>query len=197
MGDLEKFAHNEEVFFPDLLKIALIHYQFETIHPFLDGNGRVGRLCITLYLVEKGLLKKPVLYLSDFFEKNRQLYYDNLMKTRLDNNIKQWYKFFLVGIIETAKSSIATFDNILKLQKEINEKINTLGSRAGNANLVIDSLYQNPLTNAQQVASLTGLSLPTAYKIVSDLETLGIIREFTGAQRGKQYWFKDYLDLFK
>ncbi|MCB9018874.1 MAG: Fic family protein [Chitinophagales bacterium] len=196
MGDLEKFAHNEEVFFPDLLKIALIHYQFETIHPFLDGNGRVGRLCITLYLVEKGLLKKPVLYLSDFFEKNRQLYYDNLMKTRLDNNIKQWYKFFLVGIIETAKSSIATFDNILKLQKEINEKINTLGSRAGNANLVIDSLYQNPLTNAQQVASLTGLSLPTAYKIVSDLEALGIIREFTGAQRGKQYWFKDYLDLF-
>ena len=129
MGDLENFAHNEEFYFPDLLKIALIHYQFETIHPFLDGNGRVGRLLITLYLVDKNILKKPVLYLSDFFEKNRQLYYDNLMKVRTQNDLKQWFKFFLVGIIETAKNGIVTFDTILKLKKDIEEKIQKISKR--------------------------------------------------------------------
>ena len=197
MGDLEKFGHNQEVFFPDLLKIALIHYQFETIHPFLDGNGRVGRLLITLYLVEKGILKKPILYLSDFFERNRGLYYDNLMKVRTENDIKQWFKFFLVGVTETAKNSINTFDQILKLQKEVDEKIQNLGSRATNARLVINNLFRHPLTNAQQVTKLTGQSPPTAYKIISVLEELKILKEFTGAKRGKQYLFQDYLALFK
>ena len=103
MGDLENFAHNSESFFPDLLKVALIHYQFETIHPFLDGNGRVGRLMITLYLVEKGILKKPILYLSDFFEKNRILYYDNLTGVREKDDLTQWFKFFLVGVLKLPK----------------------------------------------------------------------------------------------
>ena len=125
MSDLEKFVHQEEFFFPDLLKIALVHYQFETIHPFLDGNGRVGRLMITLYLVEKKILKKPILYLSDFFERNRGLYYDNLMRVREKNDIKQWFKFFLVGVIETAKDSITTFDRTLKLQQDIENRVQT------------------------------------------------------------------------
>ena len=197
MGDLEKFAHNEEYPFPDLLKIALIHYQFETIHPFLDGNGRVGRLLITLYLVEKGILKKPVLYLSDFFERNRGLYYDNLMKVRSNNDIKQWFKFFLVGVIETAKKSIKTFDNIMKLQKDVDEKLQSLGSRTNNARTVVSYLYQRPLIVANKIAEISNISLPSAYKLLGELEKLGIVQEITGAKRGKQYWFQDYIDLFK
>src|ERR1700723_1451423 len=112
-ADLEAFVHNERDYFPELLKAALAHYQFETIHPFLDANGRVGRLMITLYLVSKGILKQPILYLSDFFERNRNHYYDNLSRVREQNDLQQWFKFFLVGVIETAKSGISTFDNIL------------------------------------------------------------------------------------
>jgi Fic family protein len=197
MSDLEKFAHNTESFLPDLLKIALIHYQFETIHPFLDGNGRVGRLMITLYLVEKGILKKPILYLSDFFERNRTLYYDNLTRAREKDDLAQWCKFFLVGVIETAKNSVSTFDSILKLQKEVEIKIQSLGSRANNAQLVINQLFQRPILDAQKVRKMTNLSAPSAYKLIDDLERLQIITEITGAKRGKIYLFKDYASLFK
>lgn len=197
MGDLENFAHNTESFFPDLLKIALIHYQFETIHPFLDGNGRVGRLMITLYLVEKGILKKPILYLSDFFERNRMLYYDNLTRVREKNDLSQWFKFFLVGVIETAKNGINTFDNILKLQKEVEVKLQTLGSRSYNAQLILNYLFQRPVVDAQKVKELTGLSSPSVYKLIEELEKLEILTEITGAKRGKIYMFKEYTKLFK
>jgi len=197
MGDLEKFSHSQDILLPHLLKVALIHYQFETIHPFLDGNGRVGRLLITLYLVEKGMLKKPVLYLSDFLERNRQLYYENLMKVRTTDNIKQWFKFFLVGIIETAKESIATFDNIMKLQKSVDLKLQTLGARTSNAQIVVKQLYLKPLINVQKVKNITGLSMPSAYKLVGELEKLGILKEITGAKKSRQYWFDEYLNLFR
>lgn len=197
MSDLEKFTHNEEVQFPDLLKIALIHYQFETIHPFLDGNGRVGRLMITLYLVEKGILKKPVLYLSDFFEKNRSLYYENLMKVRKDNDIGQWFRFFLVGVIETANNSIETFDQILRLQKKVDEKLQIFGSRIKKARAVISYLYQRPLIDAKKVSEITGVSMPSAYMLIGDLEKLSILEEMTGGQRGRQYRFTDYINIFK
>lgn len=197
MGDLEKFSHNSDVRLPHLLKIALIHFQFETIHPFLDGNGRVGRLLITLYLVEKGILKKPILYLSDFFERNRQLYYENLMRARTHNDITQWFKFFLVGVIETAKGSIETCDNIMKLQKEVDDKIQGLGARTSNARAVVGQLYLRPLINVQKVVDITGQTPPSAYKLVAELERLEILKEITGAKRGKQYWFDDYIKLFK
>lgn len=197
MGDLENFAHNPESFFPDLLKIALIHYQFETIHPFLDGNGRVGRLMITLYLVEKGILKKPVLYLSDFFEKNRMLYYDNLTRVREKSDLSQWFKFFLVGVIETAKKGIHTFDSILKLQKDVEVKLQALGSRLYNARLILNHLYQRPIVDAQKVKSLTGLSSPSVYKLIEELERVEILTEITGAKRGKNYQFSEYIKLFK
>lgn len=197
MSDLEKFTHNEENYFPDLLKIALIHYQFETIHPFLDGNGRVGRLLITLYLVEKRILKKPILYLSDFFERNRTLYYDNLMRVREKNDIEQWFKFFLVGVIETAKSSITTFDQILKLKDETEIKLKKLGSRSYNAQIIVNQLYQKPLLDVQRAKTLTGLSLPSVYKLIDDLEKLNIIQEITGGKRGKLYLFRAYTKLFQ
>jgi Fic family protein len=197
MSDIEKFVHNNTDYFPELLKIALVHYQFETIHPFLDGNGRVGRLLIPLYLVDKGILKQPVLYLSDFFERNRINYYDNLMRAREKNDLLQWFKFFLVGIIETASNSVATFDNILKLQKQVESQIQALGSRTVNAQKVIDYLYQRPIIDEAKVGEVVKVSPASAYKLIVDLVQLGILEEITGGKRGKQYMFMAYLNLFK
>lgn len=197
ISDIEKFAHNEDHYFPELLKIALIHYQFETIHPFLDGNGRVGRLMITLYLVNKGILKQPLLYLSDFFERNRSNYYDNLMRVREKNDLQQWFKFFLVGVIDTAKNGIQTFDSILKLQKQVEAQIQTLGSRASNAQKVLNYLYQRPLVDAAKVGEVAENSPASAYKLIADLEQFGILKEITGGKRGKHYLFDSYLQLFK
>ncbi len=197
MSDIEKFIHNESMFFPELLKIALVHYQFETIHPFLDGNGRVGRLFIPLYLVSKGILNQPILYLSDFFEKNRSIYYDNLMRVREKDDIIRWFKFFLVGVIETAKAGIETFDKILQLQKNVEAKINTLGSRAANAQKVLTYLYVKPILNSTAIGKITGLSSASAYKLANDLEKLNILKEITGGQRSRLYMFDDYLKIFK
>jgi Fic family protein len=196
MSDIEKFANDELNPLPDLIKIAIIHYQFETIHPFLDGNGRVGRLLITLYLVDKGILKQPILYLSDFFERNRTLYYDNLMRARTHNDINQWLKFFLTGIIEIAKNGVDTFNGIMQLQKNLDLKLKTLGIRSLEAQKIIDFLYTNPIIDASMVEKIINKSKATHYKLIADLEKLEILKEISGAQRNKFYVFKDYLDLF-
>lgn len=197
MSDIEKLANDEANPLPDLLRVALIHYQFETIHPFLDGNGRVGRLLITLYLVSRGILKRPILYLSDFFEKNKSLYYDNLMRARTHHDINQWFKFFLTGVIETAKSGVATFDGILQIQKSLDVRLKPLGSRVADARLVIEELYRNPIINVSKVEKVVGKSTVSSYKLIADLEKLGVLKEITGGQRGRAYVFKDYIDLFK
>jgi Fic family protein len=196
MSDVERFANNETLLLPDLIKIAIIHYQFETIHPFLDGNGRVGRLLITLYLVDKGILKQPILYLSDFFERNRSLYYDNLMRVRTHNDINQWLKFFLTGIIETSKKGVATFDGIMQLQKILDQKIKSLGNRGGDAKKVIDYLYTQPIIHVSKVASIIQKSNVTAYALINTLVSLEIVKEITGAKRDKVYVFNEYLSLF-
>lgn len=196
MSDIEKFANDELNPLPDLLKIAIIHYQFETIHPFLDGNGRVGRLLITLYLVDKGILKQPILYLSDFFERNRTLYYDNLMRVRTHNDINQWLKFFLTGIIEISKNGVATFDGILQLQKNLEIKLQTFRSRTKEAKKIVEYLYSQPIIAASRMEEITGKSKATNYKLLADFERLEILKEISGGQRNKLYVFKDYLDLF-
>lgn len=197
MADLEKFVHDDTHYFPELLKVGLMHYQFETIHPFLDGNGRVGRLMITLYLVSKGILKRPVLYLSDFFERNRTHYYDNLTRVREKNDLQQWFKFFLVGVIETAKSGIQTLDNILKLQKKVDTRIRTLGSRGAKAQKVLQVLYGAPVIDAARVGKMAQVSPASAYKLISDLERLGILKEITGGKRGRLYMLEEYVKLFR
>jgi Fic family protein len=197
MADLERFIHDDAHPFPEIMKAAIVHYQFETIHPFLDGNGRAGRLLIALYLVSKGVLKRPVLYLSDFFERNRTHYYDNLMRVRTHGDLAQWLRFFLVGVIETARAGIATLDAILKLQKRIEAQIEKLGSRAANGHRVLSALFRDPIVDAAKVARIAGVSAAPAYKLVADLERLGILREITGGRRGRTYVFEAYVKLFR
>jgi len=197
MSDLEKFVHSTEHVMPALLKTALVHYQFETIHPFLDGNGRVGRLLIPLHLVDQGILKRPVLYLSDFFERNRSHYYDNLMRVREADDLAQWFKFFLVGVIETTDHGIETFDAILKLQEKVDEMVEPLGSRAENARKVIRAVYARPIIDAHRVADVTGLSMSSAYRLIADMEEIGLLTKILGDKRGRKYTFKRYLDLFR
>ena len=198
MSDLENFLHNDQIDVPVLIRTGIAHYQFESIHPFLDGNGRIGRLLITLYLVSSGLLTKPSLYLSDYIEKHRQLYYDNLNNVRTNNDILQWIKFFLVGIIETSKNGIDTFKSILKLKEEIDDKkLVTLGAKLTNAKLLMKYLYKKPVVTAQEIKEQLNVSLPTANSLLADFEKLEILKEKTGWKRNREFEFTEYLDLFR
>jgi len=198
MSDLEKFLHNTDINVPHLIRIAIAHYQFETIHPFLDGNGRLGRLLITLYLVNHNILKKPSLYLSDFFERNRQHYYDNLSNARSKNDLMQWIKFFLVGVIETAQKSTKTFDAIIKLKEVIEKrKINTLGKRTPLAKKTLNFLYMKPVITVNDIIDELEISKPTANAIVKDFIRLKILKEQTGFKRNRVFIFEDYLNLFR
>lgn len=198
MADLEKFLHNDKIYVPNLVRVAIAHYQFETIHPFLDGNGRLGRLLIALYLVSNKMLVKPALYLSDFFERNRRLYYDNLSIARTQNNMTQWIKFFLVGVIETADKSSATFDGILKLREKIETKqIIKLGKRAPLALQAMKLLYIKPVLTVNDLIDELEVSKPTAHALVKDLLRLKILKEKTGFKRNRIFVFEEYLDLFR
>lgn len=198
MGDLETFLHNEDSGLTDLLKIGIAHYQFETIHPFLDGNGRIGRLMIPLYLVEKNILKKPVLYLSDFFEKNKGFYYDHLMRVRTHSDLMRWVKFFLTGIIETAESSTRSLKDILELKRQCEEqRIYTLGRKVATAKVLLDRLYQQPILDAEDVAGITKISLVSSYKLIDDFMRLGIFKEITGYKRNRVFVFEEYFSIFK
>lgn len=196
MGDLEAFWHNETIFVPELIRIAISHYQFETIHPFLDGNGRIGRLLIALYLVSKGLLHRPCLYISDHLEKHRAAYYDALTAVRTRGDLAGWVKFFLVAINETAKKGVRTFQAIHQLRERTAVQMRTLGKRAPNASRVVDSLYQRPITTGAALATRLGLSTATIDRILADLLQLGTIAEMTGQRRNRVFYFREYYHLF-
>ncbi|TAF43024.1 MAG: Fic family protein [Sphingobacteriales bacterium] len=197
MADLEQLIHSENSNLPHLIKIAILHYQFETIHPFLDGNGRVGRLLITLYLVSTGLLVKPTLYLSDFFEKNREHYYDNLTVVRTKNDLVQWLKFFLEGIRVTAESSIQTFKKIIALRASVESKIITFGKKQLLAKNVLQYLYSQPITDMQSMANSLNVSVTTVSRLLNDLVRLEILVEQTGFKRNRVFAFEQYLKLFR
>jgi Fic family protein len=196
MSDLEKFWHDESITVPHLIRLAISHYQFETIHPFLDGNGRIGRLLVPLYLVSNGLLVKPSLYLSDFFERNRASYYDALMRVRVSNDMIHWVRFFLQGVAETATKGRNVFKEILTLRTDAEHKLLSLGKRAPNAKQALNLLYRRPMVSAAALESSLGISHPTANALLRDFIRLGLLREVTGAARHRFYVFETYLELF-
>lgn len=196
MSDLECFWHNEGIAVPHLIRIAISHYQFETIHPFLDGNGRIGRLLIPLYLVNHGLLAKPSLYLSDFFERHRDSYYDALMKVRTSNDLIHWVSFFLNGVRETASKGRDVFRQILDLRNEVEQKMLSLGKRAPLAREALNLLYRQPIVTAKQLEKALSITQPTANSLIKALIEKGILTEMTGQKRWRSYLFDPYLKLF-
>jgi Fic family protein len=198
MSDLEKFMHNEEIHVPHLVKIGIIHYQFETIHPFLDGNGRLGRLLIVLYLVSFGLLAKPALYLSDFFERYKGDYYDHLTAVRTNHNLLGWLTFFLYGVRETASQSIQVFKEIITLKERIEREVlpHFHVRRQKKAQALIRHLYENPVVSIKQVTALLNAQPNTASKLISDFCEHAILRELTGQKRNRLFIFSDYVRLF-
>ena len=192
LGDLEKFIHKKDDL-PILVKNALIHGQFETIHPFLDGNGRVGRLLITFLLVHNDILKQPLLYVSYYFKQNRQEYYDRLNNIRNKGDWEGWLKFFLRGVYEISKQSTEAAQKILTLQERDRARI----VHSPNGLKLLNHLFMNPLITIHEIRRLTGISHATAGRLVKQMIKLGILNEITGYARNRKFLYKDYFDILK
>ena len=195
LGDLERYIHEDSTI-SNLIKIALIHYQFETIHPFLDDNGRMGRLLIILYLREQGLIEYPVLYLSYFFKKNRNRYYELLNNIRIKGEFEEWIKFFIDGICEISEDAITSMQKIVELKNTDMKKIRELsGSNISNLLLIYDYLLQHPFLEAEDIKNLVGVSKPTANKLLENLMTIEIVELVEDKKRYRQYVYKKYVDI--
>ena len=197
LSDWEKFWHNHALSVPTLIKIAIGHYQFETIHPFLDGNGRMGRVLIILQMMERGFLKHPILYLSDFFETHRQAYYDALDRVRGQDDLEQWILFFLEAVIQTAKKSVMTFEHIIDLRTSLESTVLTLGRRAPRGQKLLEFLFTQPVTSVGEVQNLLGVNYPAANALVGQFVALNILREKTGFARNRLFIMDDYVKLFR
>jgi len=197
LDNLEKFFHDQR-FMPTLIKVGLIHAQFETIHPFLDGNGRLGRLLITFLLCQKGVLKQPLLYLSYFFKKYRSEYYDRLQAIRDKGDWEGWLKFFLRGMYEVAQEATSTARKIVNLREEHRALVaEKLGRGPAKSLQVLEMLYLRPIISVSSVIEVTGLSYANANKLVKGFCNLGLIVEITGQRRNRRFSYEPYLDLFK
>ena len=195
LTDLEKYIH-EDSFIPNLIKIALIHYQFETIHPFLDGNGRMGRLLIVLFLKERGLIEYPVLYLSYFFKKNRNRYYELLNNVRIKGEFEEWIKFFIKGICEISEDAISSIQKIIELKKADIEKIRNIPKgNISNLLLIYDYLLRHPFLETEDIRRLSDLSKPTVNKLLETLIELEILELVEEKKRYKQYVYRKYVDI--
>ena len=197
LADLERFLHADAPL-PPLVQVGLAHAQFETIHPFLDGNGRVGRLLITFLLVEKGLLSRPVLYLSHYFKRHRAEYYDRLQAVRDDGDWEGWLDFFLRGVAEVSREAAATAAAILRMREEYRARItDRLGRAAGNGHRIMDRLFDQPIVNVATVRDWLGVTPAGANNLVRRLVGIGLLREITGYARNRRFRFDPYLRLFE
>jgi Fic family protein len=197
LSDWEKFLHGTQGL-PPLIKIALAHVQFETIHPFLDGNGRVGRLLITFLLTEQEILHKPVLYLSHYFKRHRQDYYDHLQRVREVGDWEAWVAFFLQGVIEVSREAAETARAVLMLRETHRAAITeSLGRAAGSGHKVVESLVDRPILGVKEVKSLTGTTWAAANNLVSRFVDLGILTEVTGYARNRRFRYSPYIELFQ
>ena len=195
MSDLEAFIHADMPEMPTLIKAGLVHVQFETIHPFLDGNGRLGRLLVIFLLCTQGILKEPILCLSLYFKTHRQQYYDLLQQIRQRGDWEIWLEFFLDGITETSLQAAEAAREILSLFDVDRQRIESLGRPAASALRVHQLLQQKPIVGIPDAARKLGISAPTIAKSIQHLEALGIVREVTGKQRGRMYVYSDYLNI--
>ncbi len=196
LANLEKFLHDEKTY-PTLIQCGLAHAQFETIHPFLDGNGRVGRLLITFLLCQRGILKFPLLYLSHYLKFHRAEYYDRLMAIRNDGNWEGWLKFFLKGVCEVSRSATETARKILELRQKHQTLIRDKAANQTNAALLLDYLFEQPMVNVRLVEEHVKCAFVTADKLLKQFEELGIVKEVTGGQRNRRYEYSPYLALFE
>lgn len=196
LKDLEFFINNEEIGTPDLIKIAIIHYQFESIHPFLDGNGRIGRLLIPLYLQSKKYLDSPCLYMSFFFEKNRDLYYQKLNDVRVKNDVIGWVKFFLEGVVETTKIAKEKFKKVVELTRKVDAKISNLKVKYDNAKRIIDYFYNEPYSTRKKITETLKMPESTVNGVIKELKSVNIIKETTGYSRNQIFVFSEYIEIF-
>jgi len=195
LGDLEKFMHGKDKL-PSLIKAGLIHAQFETIHPFLDGNGRTGRLLITFYLYKEKILGRPLLYISDFFKQYRSDYYSKLNGYRFDDGVNDWLKFFLEGVKTVSEDAVVVAQKIRMIRERHIKEVSSFGRNAKTALFMLDQLYTYPIVDLQLVKSITGLSKARALDLIEKFTNKNILKETTGRQRNRRFAYHEYISLF-